>query len=96
MAQLLSTVSYCHSQGVIHRDLKPENILLSNKDDSLSIKVADFGSSCLLDKKRKLSGCFGSSYYIAPEVLRNSYDEKCDEWSCGIIMYILLTGKSPY
>ena len=95
MSQLLSAVAYCHERRVIHRDLKPENILLEEVNGSLSLKVADFGSSCFIDRKKNLTGCFGSAYYIAPEVLRDEYNEKCDEWSCGIIMYILLTGKPP-
>lgn len=80
----------------MHRDLKPENILLEENNGNLSIKVADFGSSAFIDKQKSNTGCFGSVFYIAPEVLSGSYDEKCDIWSCGIIMYILLTGKAPF
>jgi len=76
--------------------LKPENILLEDKEDSISIKVADFGSSVIFEKNQKLTGCFGSVFYVAPEVLENTYDEKCDIWSIGVIMYILLTGKAPF
>lgn len=94
--QLLSAISYCHERHVTHRDLKPENILLEEKNDGLSIKVADFGSSSFIDSKKKLSGCFGSAYYVAPEVLLGDYNEKCDIWSVGVIMFILLTGKPPY
>lgn len=94
--QVLSAIAYCHSKGVTHRDLKPENILLEDTEGSLSLKVADFGSSAFVDSKRKLSGCFGSAYYVAPEVLMGQYNEKCDIWSVGVIMYILLTGKPPY
>lgn len=45
MFQLLSAVHYCHTQNIMHRDLKPENILMELSGGSLSIKVADFGSS---------------------------------------------------
>jgi calcium-dependent protein kinase len=96
MHELLSALVYCHEKGVIHRDLKPENILLLEKGENFSIKVADFGSSVLLNKNRKISGCYGSAYYLAPEIFSDTYDEKCDIWSAGIIMYILLTGKPPY
>ncbi|CAG9326197.1 unnamed protein product [Blepharisma stoltei] len=93
--QLLSAVTYCHSKNIIHRDLKPENILLEEVNGELTIKVADFGSSVFFSKN-KIKGCFGSVYYIAPEVLENSYNELCDEWSCGVILYILLSGKPPF
>lgn len=96
MLQVLSAIAYCHERNIIHRDLKPENILLLENNEDLSIKVADFGSSCIVDSKKKLSGCFGSAYYIAPEVLSDEYNEKCDMWSCGIILYIMLTGRAPY
>lgn len=96
MFQLLSAVAYCHERLVIHRDLKPENILLEENEGSLKIKVADFGSSCFIDPQKHLSGCFGSAYYVAPEVLMDEYNEKCDIWSLGVIMFILLTGQPPY
>lgn len=94
--QLMSAVSYCHEKSIIHRDLKPENILLEEKGDSLNIKIADFGSSCFFDPKKKLQNLFGTAYYIAPEVLRGGYTEKCDLWSCGVILFVLLTGCAPY
>lgn len=94
MFQLLSAVSYFHDRNIIHRDLKPENILLEDSKEFF-IKIADFGNSVIY-QNRKLKGCFGSVYYIAPEVLANNYNQKCDVWSCGVIMYILLTGRPPF
>jgi calcium-dependent protein kinase len=96
MYQLLSVLVYCHEKRVTHRDLKPENILLLESGSDLCIKVADFGNSIIFDPDSRLSGCFGSAYYLAPEVFTDSYNEKCDIWSVGIILYILLTGRPPY
>ncbi len=92
-------VAYCHSQNIVHRDLKPENILLefnNNDKENFSIKMIDFGTSREYKQNVKLSEKTGTPYYIAPEVLRKRYDEKCDLWSCGVIMYILLSGEPPF
>ena len=99
MRQLLSVVAYCHENGVIHRDLKPENILIESSEEKdkefFHIKVIDFGT-CEILKKKKLTEQIGTSFYIAPEVLKNGYNEKCDLWSCGVILYILLSGSPPF
>ena len=99
MRQLLSAVAYCHEKGVIHRDLKPENILIENSEDKnkeyFNIKIIDFGT-CEILKNKKLTEKIGTSFYIAPEVLKNGYNEKCDLWSCGVILYILLFGSPPF
>ena len=99
MRQLLSAVAYCHEKGVIHRDLKPENILIESSEEKdkefFHIKVIDFGT-CEILKKKKLTEQIGTSFYIAPEVLKNGYNEKCDLWSCGVILYILLCGSPPF
>jgi len=93
--QLLSAIAYCHSKSVCHRDLKPENILIDNKE-TLSIKLIDFGTSQKFDTEEKMELILGTAYYIAPEVLKGEYDEKCDVWSCGVILYILLSGSPPF
>ena len=99
MRQILSAIAYCHEKGVIHRDLKPENILIESSEeknkDFFNIKVIDFGT-CEILKKKKLTEQIGTSFYIAPEVLKNGYNEKCDLWSCGVILYILLCGSPPF
>jgi calcium-dependent protein kinase len=80
---------------ICHRDLKPENILLDSKNDN-QIKVIDFGTSQKFEKGKKMTQTYGTAYYIAPEVLNQEYDEKCDIWSIGVILYILLIGKPPF
>ena len=98
MYQLFSAVNYCHKMHIVHRDLKPENILIvnKNKDGYPTIKVCDFGTSKIFEKGAVQRKLVGSSYYIAPEVLRKNYNEKCDLWSCGVIMYILLSARPPF
>lgn len=96
MKQLLSAINYCHKKNIVHRDLKPENMLLESDRDLEKIKVVDFGTSLVYDKDRALDEKLGTAYYIAPEVIKKSYNEKCDLWSCGVIMYILLSGEPPF
>jgi calcium-dependent protein kinase len=99
MKQLLSAIQFCHSNNIIHRDLKPENILIESfeerKKEFFTIRVIDFGTS-EHKKNKMLEEKIGSCYYIAPEVLNNKYNEKCDLWSCGVILYILLCGYAPF
>lgn len=96
MYQIMSAVLTCHEHGIVHRDLKPENIMfVSNKSDS-PIKVIDFGTSRKLEGKCVLTSLTGTAHYIAPEVLKGNYDFKCDIWSCGVILYIMLCGYPPF
>jgi calcium-dependent protein kinase len=95
MQQVFSAVFYMHSSGIVHRDLKLENMLLDNSQ-SRNIKIVDFGTACEFVHGKKLSQTIGTVNYIAPEIFKKKYDEKCDMWSCGVIMYILLTGKLPF
>ena len=100
MYQLFHAVNYCHTaKQVIHRDLKPENILIESVDDATgfyNIKVIDFGTAKIYEQDHHEHKVVGSTYYIAPEVLNKNYNEKCDIWSCGVILYMLLSGKVPF
>ena len=95
MFDVIKAVMYCHKFGIVHRDLKPENLLFETKELDALIKVIDFGTSKKIKPNTKLRTLMGTvryiqAYYIAPEVLLGYYDEKCDIWSCGVILYILL------
>ena len=68
---------------------------VAKKLSNFDVKILDFGSA----KKRnltKLSGVTGTVYYCSPEIVNNKYDFECDEWACGIMMYILLVGEPPF
>lgn len=106
--QLVGGVSFMHSKGVAHRDLKPENILLSQDG---SLKLADFGMATMFEYKgqRKQSSTLcGSPPYIAPEILASGRADKktsgagkyspdlSDIWSCGVILFVLLVGNTPW
>ena len=98
MKQILSAVYYLHSNRIVHRDLKPENIMLTQKpkNGNYHIKLIDFGTAKIFKPGKKMNKFIGTSYYIAPEVLKERYDEKCDVWSCGVILFILLCGYPPF
>ncbi|KAJ3672479.1 hypothetical protein LUZ60_007200 [Juncus effusus] len=93
---LVEIVMYCHGKGIVHRDLKPENILLVSDLSYSQIKLADFGLATYIKPGQKLHGTVGSPFYISPEVLSGGYNEKADIWSCGVILYILLSGIPPF
>jgi len=97
VAEMLSAVAFLHSRSICHRDLKLENwVLESGKDVWSSLKLIDFGLSTHFTPGQRLSRVVGSSYYVAPEVLKKSYTEACDLWSLGVIVYMLLSGAPPF
>ena len=97
MYQVLNAINYLHKNKIVHRDLKPENLLLDSKNSQDPVlKVVDFGTSTKFDPSKKMNQKLGTPYYIAPEVLKYRYNEKCDIWSCGVIMYITLCGYPPF
>ena len=99
MYQIFSAINYLHKLKIIHRDLKPENILIVKKDKNKFpyIKICDFGTSQIFNNNSTQNQIIGSSYYIAPEIFKKkNYNEKCDIWSCGVILYILLSGRPPF
>lgn len=86
--------NYLHKKGFIHRDLKPENICI---DNNKLIKIIDFGTSRKFSSNRFLKQIKGTPFYMSPEIVNGKcYDQKADMWSVGLILYIMLTGKSPF
>lgn len=100
MRQIFEGVDYIHSKNIVHRDLKPENILL---DDSLNVKITDFGFARKLKDGEKLFDLCGTPGYLAPETLKCNmfedapgYSKEVDIWACGVIMFTLLVGCPPF
>jgi len=97
MYALLRCLKYLHEQGIMHRDLKPENLLLEENKNYEQVKLIDFGTAKKFESKDlPITQMVGTPYYIAPEVIKKSYNEKCDLWSAGVIMYIILSGQPPF
>lgn len=94
--QIIAALIYCHRINIHHRDLKPENILLDR--ETMTVKLVDFGMAALQPDGKKLTTPCGSPHYAAPEVIKTtSYDgAKADVWSCGVILFVLLTGTPPF
>lgn len=94
--QIIAALLYCHRLHIHHRDLKPENILLDTANNQ--IKIVDFGMAALQPEGKKLTTACGSPHYAAPEVIKSRpYDgAKADVWSCGVILYVMLTGTTPF
>jgi eukaryotic-like serine/threonine-protein kinase len=90
--QMLKGVEHAHENQILHRDLRPANVLLS---ESGVVKVADFGTSRLLEKSHATT-VIGSPPYMAPEQFQGRAVLASDIYSCGVILYQMLTGQLPY
>jgi len=93
MKNIFETLLYSHSNNFVHTDLKPENVIVF-EGEKLQIKISEFGIPILFKKNEDIEDILGAPYYKSPEFKEPT--EKSDIWSCGIIMYILLTGNIPF
>jgi len=96
MKQIVDAVRYIHDKGIIHRDLKLENFMFSNDSPDSELRMIDFGLSKHFKFGDVHNEAVGSAYTVAPEVIRGEYNEKADEWSIGVITYLLLSGETPF
>ena len=112
LRDLAAGLQFLHKKGIAHRDLKPENILCVYPDRLTPVKICDFdlGSGIKFNSNLnspistpELLTPVGSAEFMAPEVVDafvgqviNGYDKRCDLWSLGIVMYILLCGYPPF
>ena len=106
--QIMLGINYCHSQGIAHRDLKLENILFLSKNKNATVKIIDFGLSHITKKRLvqyitgknfdnfAMESIVGTPQYISPEVLQGKYNQKCDIWRAGVILYAMLGGHFPF
>lgn len=99
--QISSALAAAHSSNIIHRDLKPDNIyLLSISDESVFIKVLDFGIAKVIGSDEKMTQTgqvFGTPEYMSPEQCRGEVlDGRSDLYSLGCIMYRMLAGRPPF
>lgn len=77
--------------------MKPENLLFTTKDTKAIIKVSDFGLARFIDNETLATTTCGTPGYVAPEVLmQQPYNDACDFWSVGVVLFILLSGVPPF
>ncbi|XP_019852698.1 PREDICTED: cAMP-dependent protein kinase catalytic subunit alpha-like [Amphimedon queenslandica] len=94
IGEIVLALEYLHGLGIIFRDLKPENCLLSAAGH---IVLTDFGSAKKLLEGEKTSTLAGTPHYMAPEVLKGEpYTTSADWWSCGVLLFEMITGKTPF
>ena len=97
-----NTISSIEKDKNIENELKQSKTMsektrnLLKELSTIEVKLVDFGAAKMFSPHKRMSGIIGTTYYCSPEVIDNLYREECDEWACGVLMYILLTGYPPF
>jgi serine/threonine-protein kinase len=96
--RICEVLEYIHKNGIVHRDLKPDNIMVDDED---RVKLIDFGIAAKVGARRltftKLSQVMGTAEYISPEQVKGKRgDARSDVYALGIMLYEMLTGKTPF
>lgn len=99
--QILSAVSYLHSNNIVHRDIKPENVLVVS-ENPLHVQLTDFGFANFVDPESEsphedMKSVVGTGCYMSPEVIdARGHGKPVDLFAVGVVMYKMLTGKLPF
>ncbi|XP_054288552.1 death-associated protein kinase 3-like [Macrosteles quadrilineatus] len=97
MRQILDGLVYLHDINVAHLDIKPQNLVLTGEFPDCEVKLCDFGISRYLSQGADVREILGTPDYVAPEVLNyEPISLATDMWSVGVLVYVLLTGCSPF
>lgn len=96
MQQLFAAIRYLSENRVAHRDIKIENLIFGSGEFSNNLKLVSLSLCHVMRENEFLSDKVGSPYYLSPEMIRRRYDFRCDWWSAGIVMYIILSGIPPF
>jgi serine/threonine protein kinase len=95
--QLINTMHFIHSLGIVHRDLKMENVLVKFTHKGVETKVIDFGISKIISKNETLTAKYGTFNNLPPEIIKGeTYFHNIDVWNLGIIIYNLLYKQHPF
>ncbi|CAI2364813.1 unnamed protein product [Moneuplotes crassus] len=102
--QILHAILYCHKNGICHRDIKPDNFMFHSTDEGSNLKLIDFGLATSYyrisdqgeGKYVRLISTVGTCFYMSPEIIKGDYNNSCDIWAVGVILYVMLSGQPPF